>query len=386
MKKVLSYFLRILLTLAVLAFFVHILLWYDYFRNFGAVDNLIGAMPVILSVCISSLAIALVWKRHRGKTASTLVLAILCAFDALLFVPAYNGNWFFTARTLDTTGLSAPDAEVMELAERENPSDTVLESALTLDGATALYPVYASFANAVYPEADGMEEQVLCTNTAGAYSSLIAGERDIIFVAAPSARQRAAAEAAGIDMVFTPIGKEAFVFLVSKNNPVDSITEQQIRNIYSGKTAKWSTLGWAEGGEIIAFQRAEGSGSQSGLQRLMGDLPVFKPRALPDACLAGNGRLTEQITVKYQGIEPALGYSYRYYATKMYPNEGAKLLAVNGVYPDEASIADGSYPFASEFYAVTNGPPTGEVKVFLDWILSEEGQELVGKVGYVPLA
>ena len=220
------------------------------------------------------------------------------------------------------------------------------------------------------------------TNTLRAYDGLIAGERDIIFVAGPSANQRAAARAAGVNPVFTPIGKEAFVFVVAGSNPIENLTYQQLKNIYSGKTAYWRTLGWKEGGKIVAFQRPDGSGSQTGLQNIMKDLPLIAPQPLPSPSLAGTNSLMTQMSVEWKGVQPALGYSYKYYATVMYSNPDTKLLSVDGVAPTAENISNGSYPFVANFYAVTNGEPTGNTKILIDWILSEEGQKLIERTGY----
>jgi len=69
----------------------------------------------------------------------------------------------------------------------------------------------------------------------------------------------------------------------------------------------------------------------------------------------------------------------------MYPNPESKLLAIDGVYPTNETIANESYPFTNKFYAVTNGQPTGNVKLLFDWILTDEGQYLIEKTGYVQL-
>ena len=69
----------------------------------------------------------------------------------------------------------------------------------------------------------------------------------------------------------------------------------------------------------------------------------------------------------------------------MLPNPEAKLLAINGVYPSVETIADGSYPFSSNFHAVTRQEPQGNTKKLIEWILSREGQEIIEKVGYVPV-
>jgi len=370
------------------------MLRYEYLIAFGDIDNVVGMVPVALALIWPVGATVLLW-RPRAIRHTPVVLAAISLFVALsilLFPTALRGNWW--VGTIAAEGTEArPD--LAQYAPFSSGSLTAkLHSAATLhfasnppalDGATALYPLYAAFAEAVYSEATFSPEMVQCTNTKGAYEAIIAGERDIIFVASASAGQIAAAQAAGANLVFTPIGREAFVFLVGNHNPLSNITQQHIRNIYSGKTAQWKTLGWPEGGQIIAFQRPEGSGSQTGLQHIMGDIPIQVPQPLPDEALVGTNSLMQQVSVEWNGVQPALGYSYRYYATTMYANLNAKLLAIDGIFPSKLNIQNGSYPFTADFYAVTNGEPQGEVKQLIDWVLSAQGQELVEKTGYTPL-
>ncbi len=87
-----------------------------------------------------------------------------------------------------------------------------------VDGATALFPVYCSFVEAVYPKDCDVESCVHFSTTGGAYKSLIAGEADVIFVAQPSREQLASAKDAGLELALYPIGYEAFVFIVNKEN------------------------------------------------------------------------------------------------------------------------------------------------------------------------
>lgn len=69
----------------------------------------------------------------------------------------------------------------------------------------------------------------------------------------------------------------------------------------------------------------------------------------------------------------------------MYPNEDTKILSINDVYPSIEDIVDNSYLFTANFYAVTRGEPQSNVKKLIDWILSDEWQDLIEKTGYVPL-
>jgi phosphate transport system substrate-binding protein len=385
--------LRTLFTLFVVLAGVYILDKYEFLLSFNDIDNNVGMIPVALVVTGIAGTSILLWMRHAKRLVPvSLALVLLVILSVLLFPTALRGNWWIGTVTSGGSE-AAPDLSVYVPFSRNSRTARLNEESTlrlasdlpVLDGATALYPVYAAFVEAVYDENTFSQVMVLCTNTRGAYEALIAGDRDIIFVASPSERQIATARVAGTDLRLTPIGREAFVFLVGNDNPIDSITYQQIRNIYSGKTANWRTLGWKEGGRIIAFQRPEGSGSQTGLQMIMGGLPIQVPQPLPDASLIGTNSMMKQVSVRWQGVQPAIGYSYRYFATTMYPNPDAKLLEVNGIEPSIENIQNRSYPFTADFYAVTNGEPHGNSKLLIEWILSRQGQEIIEKTGYIPI-
>ncbi|WP_421378524.1 PstS family phosphate ABC transporter substrate-binding protein [Bacillus salacetis] len=251
-----------------------------------------------------------------------------------------------------------------------------------LDGATALYPVMASFIQAVYPEQNyphdnPLESEAVASKTGNAFARLAKKEVDIIFTAGPSEVQEAALK----DMEMTPIGKEAFVFFVHESNPVESLTIKQLQQIYSGEITNWKEVGGKDK-EIIAFQRPEGSGSQTGLQNMMGDTPIMTPPT--DQKVDGMGGVIEKAS-NYRNYRNAIGFSYRFFATGMVESKGIKLLKVNDVEPDIEGIQSGKYPLTGEFYAITNGTINPNVKPFIEWILSEQGQQLIEKTGYVPI-
>ena len=124
----------------------------------------------------------------------------------------------------------------------------------------------------------------------------------------------------------------------------------------------------------------------------MQGLPLIEPEE--EDRIAGMGGIIRQVAA-YRNYKNAIGYSFRYYATVMDSSDEIKLLALNGVSPTKETIRDGSYPIASEFYAVTaskTGQPSPyesgfesdkDVKDFIDWILSPQGQQLIEKTGYV---
>jgi len=391
-QKIIWIILRAALTCAAWGGGAYLLYRYEYFKALGAVDNIVGAMPVAFILIFACGFTALLWVKHTKKSAPLCIaLAVITALSCALFPNSLSGNWWIRQDSAaigsdgDISGYK-PFTDGNLTAKLGEPSTLTLDGDLpVMDGALALYPLYAAVAETVYDSRAYTESSVIFTNTLKAFDGIIAGERDVIFSAYASKSQLEKAKAAGAELHFTPIGKEAFVFIVGKSNPVDNITYQQIRNIYSGKTARWSTLGWKEGGNIIAFQRPEGSGSQTGLQSVMRGLPVVAPQPLPDKSLIGTNSLMQQVSVEWKGVQPALGYSYRFFANTMYPNPDSKLLKVNGIEPSVGNIKNGSYPFIAEFYAVTNGEPQGNTKRLIDWILSPQGQTLIEKTGYIPL-
>lgn len=131
----------------------------------------------------------------------------------------------------------------------------------------------------------------------------------------------------------------------------------------------------------MPFQRPENSGSQTiMLATVMGDKPL--PAPLREEYAAGMGGVINRVAT-YRNYSSAIGYSFRYFATGMNPNENIKLLAVNGIEPTVENIRNGTYPFTIDVYAVTAGSTNENTKKLIDWILSEQGQSFIEICGYV---
>lgn len=242
-----------------------------------------------------------------------------------------------------------------------------------IDGAAALLPVYSAIVDSVYPKsavdfengAYTAESKILFTDTLKAYKGVVDGRRDIILCAAPSQQQRLYAEQQNVDLVFVPIGYEAFVFFVNENNPVDNLTTEQIRAIYAGDIMNWSEVGGASR-PINPLDRIEGSGSQTVMLNFMQGREIKKN---PLGIFGG-----------------AIGFSFRFYLENMVAKDGIKLLSVNGIEPTEENIANGSYPIIYNFYAVYRKDNQNEnIQKLIDFMLSPEGQKIIDENGYTPI-
>ncbi len=310
---------------------------------------------------------------------------ILCLAGAAAAFALFDLNIYacFTRRCMETESaeFQAKSVEVSEYLPFDADSKIVKHKShlqLTgdlpvLDGAAAFFPVYSAFAYATYPEDScpyvdddfTAESAVQFRNTRDAYRAIVDGDADLIFCVTPTEYQLQYAADHGVELMFQSVGKEAFVFVVNSENPINDLTCEQVRGIYSGKYHKWSELG-GDDSRIAALQRNKGSGSQSTMETFMGGVPMVRDY---DTFL---GR--------------SIGFSFRYYVEGIVEKGGIKLLSLDGVAPTRENIHDGSYPVVSEIYAVYRKgdlEKNENLRLLLEWILSEEGQQIVEETGYV---
>lgn len=352
---------------------------YGGFYSIMLLCGLILALVLILTVIWDALKIKIL----RILTLSALGICLV-ATTGFYAHRRYVDSVTEVADRTDILSAYDPYGENSEVKLLDDESELKITSDFpVMDGATALYPIYSAFAKAVYPKYAADNDSYLnCSATTQAYENIVTGLADVIFVAGPSEEQKKFAEENNVELTYTPIGKEAFVFFVNAKNPIEDISVEQIKDIYSGKIKKWNKLGIKGMGNIRAFQRDEGSGSQTALKKLMADRELMVPPK--ENVIEGMGGIIEK-AADYRNYKNSIGYSFRFYSTEMVKNNQIKLLKINGVYPDTESIENGTYPLASEFYAVTRSDCSENTKKLVDWICSEQGAELIEKTGYTPI-
>lgn len=282
----------------------------------------------------------------------------------------------------------------------EEPTLVIASGYPKLDGATSAVPIYCAVAETLY---EGLNEHTVTSHvgfstTAQAYERLVRGETDIFFGLQPSPQQVEAAERNGARLTLTPIARDGFVFFVNAENPVDSLTLDQIRDIYTKKIVSWDIVG-GRAERILPFQRQEGSGSQTTMTALvMQDKPL--PPPLVEERLRGMGYTVARVAADYRNDAPSIGYSFRYYVAEMDPNKHPefmtteyrewliKFLAIDGVEPTPGNIRAETYPLTVSVYAVTTDLAerrNENVRKLIDWCLTDQGQRLIERSGYVGL-
>ncbi|HYF82720.1 MAG TPA: substrate-binding domain-containing protein [Clostridia bacterium] len=399
---------------------------FDIFLAFTGMNQLI---PVAELTAYTSFALGFLLQEQVAKsgikdTASRNIKALLVALCLAVIVFTGNSNRDVIDNGIiemiygeSSVGKDLTEYDLLEIAPfREDNGLAKLDKEASLqfkeiddmprlDGATAAYPVYAAFVEAVYKGlgdyynanknnndkdiylafVDSNQppfDKIKCSKTDKAYERLIDGQTDIIFVAEPSKFQNELIKAKGDEFVLTPIGYEAFVFFTNVKNPVESLTIGQIQDIYLGKVTNWKKVG-GQNREVLPYQRPENSGSQTVMEnKVMKDLQMMGPTK--ESLVEGMGGIIKEVA-SYKNSRNSIGYSFMYYSSSMIRNNQIKYIGVNGIKPTTETVRNRTYPFTVPVYAVTLKSNTKEkVSKLIEWILSEEGQSLIEKTGYVP--
>ena len=243
--------------------------------------------------------------------------------------------------------------------------------------------------------------------THGSYKKLIAGETDLIYECRrPSEDERKLMKSKKVELDIRAIALDAFVFIRNKDNPVKGLTLTQVKDIYTrgaegkGKVGNWNQVGGPDA-KIHAYIRNRNSGSQETMMTLvMKKLPIVGRRGMTGFGMRGPYNLLHR-------DKAGIGFTFFYYQRHMAPQlvgrrvvaqqqvvqaRGApkpliQMFAIDGVMPSRATIADGTYPLVTEVYVVTRKDlkPDHPAAKLRDWLLTAEGQGVVGETGYVPI-
>ncbi len=281
-----------------------------------------------------------------------------------------------------------------------------------IDGSTATIPITAELARQFcgasdtlhYYDKENIHSHVSHNTTGTAYDNLIFGRSNrieaydelnkkwdniekpvrLVFATPPSEDEYSTAKSHGVTLEAEPIALDGFVFITHKDNPVDSLTVQQIKDIYSGKITNWKEVGGRDE-KIRAFQRTKNSGSQTAMEELVmqGEPMAEAPIAFVSAEM---GALVESVA-EYENESAAIGYTYYYYINNLYKNPDIKVINIDGISPENENLVSGSYPFTAAYYAVIRGdePQDSVYRRVRDYMLSDEGQEIIRLAGYCPV-
>jgi len=174
------------------------------------------------------------------------------------------------------------------------------------------------------------------------------------------------------DLVVTTIARDGIAAIVHPDVAVDGLTKEQVRDIFAGVITNWKEVGGADR-PIVVVSREEGSGTRSAFQEMVmgGEEPPIVDTAILQP---SNGAVRTTVA----STPDSIGY-----ISFGYLDNSVKALAINGVAPTVENALNGTYPVVRPFKMRTKGEPAGLTKAWLDWILSDAGQQIVAQEGYI---
>jgi len=270
-------------------------------------------------------------------------------------------------------GAAAPAPEVKKTVIQNCGSDTMLQIAGKWSA------VYGSANPNVSVEVTGGGSGVGINNLVKGLTNIANSSRDM------KQEERDEAKAStGKDPAEFIVGFDAIGIYVHKDNPITDISMEDLAAIYieNPTITKWSQMGITVPGndDIVVVSRQNSSGTYAYFREHVLQKKDFR---LGMQSMSGSKDVVDLVS-KTPG---AIGYSGMGYKT-----DAVKFVSIAAkkgdpaFSPSVATVADKSYPLARSLNMFTLGQPEGEVKKYIDWVLSPEGQKILEEEGYIPIS
>ncbi len=262
----------------------------------------------------------------------------------------------------------------------------------SVDGSTSTYPFTESVYAALFSNGNNHPSKpVKHSKSHESYEKLINGEIDMMFASVyPASDILEIAEEKGVELELIPIAYDAMIFFTNKENAIEGLTKEQISEIYVNDAYdNWNEIGGPDA-LLYPYCRNNDSGSHAQMEKhFLNGNEIHKDIRSETTSVAMASVLTDVISAKTTNPEGyALGYSIYYY----YHNADAvldtkkdlKLLAIDGVYPTDETIADGSYSLSDNTYVVLRKDTDKDApaRKMAEFMLSEAGQICVENAGF----
>ena len=236
---------------------------------------------------------------------------------------------------------------------------------ITISGSTSVGPTMEVLAE-VYEKNNDVNIEVQQVGSSAGIKNTIDGTSDL----GMSSRDLKDEETKEVDG--TQIAIDGIAVITNTANKVTNLTSEQVKDIFTGKITNWKEVG-GEDAQIVVVSREDGSGTRDGFQDILG----FESDELTKDAQICDGSGNVKSTV--EGNENAIAYiSFGYLGDTL--ND----VKIDGVEPTDANVVDGKYPISRPFIVVNKKDGLSDVaKAFVDFIMSEEGQNIVAEEGFI---
>jgi phosphate transport system substrate-binding protein len=237
-----------------------------------------------------------------------------------------------------------------------------------------------SWAENYMKENQGSTIQVTGGGSGVGIAALINGGTDICEASRPMkpVEKEQVLKRHGKEVEEIPVALDGLAVYVSESNPIQSLTEPQLKGIYGGRIKNWREVGGKDT-TIVSYGRDNSSGTYQFFKEHVLNNEDFarEVQTLPGTGAIVNAVSKDAASIGYGGIAYASGIR----VVPVRRDENSE-----PVMPSLATVKSGRYPLSRNLFFYTIGKPTGDVKAFIDWVLGPEGQKLCGTVGYYPIA
>lgn len=246
----------------------------------------------------------------------------------------------------------------------------------TINASSAFYPLSASIVESIYNK-DSYSNELNYVSTSQAYEKIINNQIDGIIVTEPSEEQKQMIENSNVNLKFVPFAKDALVFYINSNVNISSLTIDEIKKIYLGEISNWNEVN-REDSEIITYQLEKNNGSQTCFETIVKDNSINKRHIEVNDM----GKIIKKAALNKNSIS----YAYNSFYTSVFNSSKLKLVNINQIEPSKENIISGKYPLMYDLYFVYDTNNSNEnLKLIEEWLLSEQGQNLVKDMGFQPI-
>jgi phosphate transport system substrate-binding protein len=258
--------------------------------------------------------------------------------------------------------------------QSKQPENTI-SGEITIKGSDTVLPVAQKAAEVFMTNNPDAVVSVSGGGSGVGIAALLDGTTDIANASRDvKEKEVKAAEDKGITLTKHTIALDGVSVIVNPELGITALTKVQIKDIYTGKITNWKNIGGPDL-EIVAFSRDSSSGTYELFKDVVLEGEDYKADVLTEP---SNGNIVQQVG-QTKGAIGYVGFAY--------VNDTVVAVTVDGVVPSAETVKDGSYPIARSLFMFTNGEPAEGTltKGFIDFVLSDAGQNIVGEVGYIPV-
>lgn len=258
--------------------------------------------------------------------------------------------------------------------QSKQPENTI-SGEITIKGSDTVLPVAQKAAEVFMTNNPDAVVSVSGGGSGVGIAALLDGTTDIANASRDvKEKEVKAAEDKGITLTQHTIALDGVSVIVNPELGITALTKVQIKDIYTGKITNWKNIGGPDL-EIVAFSRDSSSGTYELFKDVVLEGEDYKADVLTEP---SNGNIVQQVG-QTKGAIGYVGFAY--------VNDTVVAVTVDGVVPSAETVKDGSYPIARSLFMFTNGEPAEGTltKGFIDFVLSDAGQNIVGEVGYIPV-